>query len=64
MLVVGAGGINFNIFSLVYHFSFSFSLSLAKVSIYTEIVSQRATKPKTIHQQTNVDYYELSGPPA
>ena len=42
------------IFSLVYHFSFSFSLSLGDGPIQTEILSQRAVKPKTTNQPTNL----------
>ena len=35
-----------DIFSLIYHLSFSFSLSLGDGPIQTEILSQRAFKPK------------------
>ena len=42
-----SGGLD--IFSLVYHFS-SFSLSLGDCLILTEILSQRAVKPKTTNQ--------------
>ena len=42
VLAVGAGH-----FSLVYLFSFSLSLSLGDGPILTEILSQRAVKPKT-----------------
>ena len=45
---VGAGGHGF----VVYHFFF-FSLSLGDGPIYTEILSQRAVKPKTTNQPTN-----------
>ena len=52
MLAVGAGGGCLDIFSLIYHFSFlsSFSLSLGDGPIWTEILSQRAVKPKTTNQ--------------
>ena len=46
-LVVGAGGGCLDIFTLIYPFLFSFSLSLG------EILSQRAVKPKTTNQPTN-----------
>ena len=39
-----------DIFILVSHFSFSFSLSLTDGSILTEILSQRAVKIKTTNQ--------------
>ena len=52
-LTVGAGGGCLDIFSLVYHFSFSFPLSLGDGPISTEILSQRAVKPKTINQSIN-----------
>ena len=48
VLSVGAGG-GLDIFSLIYHFS-SFSLSLGDGLIYTEILSQRAVKPKNNQQ--------------
>ena len=48
-LAVGAGGGGLDIFTLVYPFS-SFSLSLGDGSIKTEILSQRAVKPKTTNQ--------------
>ena len=48
-LAVGAGGGCLDIFTLVYPFS-SFSLSLGDGPIYTEILSQRAVKPKTTNQ--------------
>ena len=48
VLAVGAGGGCLDIFSLVYHFSFS--LSVVDGPISTEILSQRAVKPK---QPTN-----------
>ena len=50
-LTVGADGGCLDIFSLVYHFSLiSFSLSLGDGPIKTEILSQRAVKPKTTNQ--------------
>ena len=49
-LVVGAGGVGLDIFTLIYPFS-SFSLSLGDGPISTEKLSQRAVKPKT-NQQT------------
>ena len=51
-LVVGAGGGGLDIFTLIYPFS-SFSLSLGDGPIKTEILSQRAVKPKTINQPSN-----------
>ena len=51
-LAVGAGGGGLDIFTLIYHFSF-FSLSLGDGPIWTEILSQRAVKPKTTNQPTN-----------
>ena len=48
-LAVGAGGGGLDIFTLIYPFS-SFSLSLGDGSIKTEILSQRAVKPKTTNQ--------------
>ena len=51
-LAVGAGGGGLDIFTLIYPFS-SFSLSLGDDPIYTEILSQRAVKPKTTNQPTN-----------
>ena len=51
-LAVGAGGGYLDIFSLVCHFSFS--LSLGDGPIYTEILSQRAVKPKTTNQPTKL----------
>ena len=50
-LAVGAGGGGLDIFTLIYPFS-SFSLSLGDGSIWTEILSQRAVKPKTTNQPT------------
>ena len=44
-LAVGAGGGCLDSVSLVYHFSFFSSLSLADGPIWTEIPSQRAVKP-------------------
>ena len=51
-LAVGAGGGGMDIFTLIYPFS-SFSLSLGDGPIYTEILSQRAVKPKTTNQPTD-----------
>ena len=51
-LAEGAGGGGLGIFTLIYRFSF-FSLSLGDGSILTEILSQRAVKPKTTNQPTN-----------
>ena len=48
-LAVGAGGGGMDIFTLIYPFS-SFSLSLGDGPILTEILSQRAVKPKTTNQ--------------
>ena len=50
-LSVGAGGGGLDIFTLIYPFS-SFSLSLGDGPIQTEILSQRAVKPKTTNQPT------------
>ena len=50
---VGAGGGCLHIFSLVYLFSFV-SLSLGDGPIQTEILSQRAIKPKTTNQPNPV----------
>ena len=49
-LAVGAGGGCLDIFTLIY--PFLSSLSLGDGPIYTEILSQRAVKPKT-NQPTN-----------
>ena len=49
-LAVGAGGGGMDIFTLIYPFSFS----LGDGSIQTEILSQRAVKPKTTNQPTNL----------
>ena len=49
-LAVGAGEGGMDIFTLIYPFS-SFSLSLGDGPIYTEILSQRAVKPKPTNQQ-------------
>ena len=51
VLAVGAGGGCSDIFTLIYPF-FPFSLSLGDGPIWTEILSQRAVKPKT-NQSTN-----------
>ena len=48
-LAVGAGGGGLGIFILIYPFS-SFSLSLGDGPIQTEILSERAVKPKTTNQ--------------
>ena len=53
-LVVGAGGGCLDVFSLIYHFLFSFSHSLGDGPIETEILSQRAVKPKTTNQPTKI----------
>ena len=50
MLVVDVGGGCLDIFSLIHHFSFFFSLSLGDGPIETEILSQRAVKRKTTNQ--------------
>ena len=50
MLVVGVGCDCLDIFFLMPISSFSFSLSLGDGSIYTEILSERVIKPKTINQ--------------
>ena len=49
-LAVGAGGGGLDIFTLIYPLS-SFSLSLGDGPIWTEILSQRAVKPKTTNQK-------------
>ena len=49
-LEVGAGGGCLDIFSLFNHFLSSFSLSQGDGPISTEILSQRAVKPKTTSQ--------------
>ena len=50
-LAVDAGGGCLDIFTLIYHFSFS-PLSLPLFGTETEILSQRAVKPKTTNQPT------------
>ena len=50
-LALGAGGGGLDISTLIYPF-FSFSLSLGYGPIETEILSQRAVKPKTTNQPT------------
>ena len=50
-LAVGAGGGCLDIFILIHPFS-SVSLSLGEGPIQTEILSQRAVKPKTTNQPT------------
>ena len=52
-LAVGAGGRYLDIFSLVCLFSF-LSPSLGDGPIQTKILSQKAVKPKTTNQPTNV----------
>ena len=52
-LAVGAGGGGLEIFTLIYPF-FSFSLSLGDGPIWTEILSQRAVKPKTTNQPKKI----------
>ena len=54
-LAVGVGGGCLDIFSLVCHFSLTFSLSLGDGPIWTEILSQRAVKPKTTNQPTSLN---------
>ena len=49
-LAVGAGGGGLDIFTLIYPFS-SFSLSLGDGPIKTEILSQRAVKPRTTNHR-------------
>ena len=49
-LAVGAGGGYLDIFFSRLLFLFSFSLSLGDDPIWTEILSQRAVKPKTTNQ--------------
>ena len=51
-LAVGAGGGCLDIFSLVYLFSL-LSPSLGDDPILTEILSQKAVKPKTTNQPTS-----------
>ena len=55
-LAVGAGGGCLDFFTL--HYPFIFSLSLGDGPIYTEILSQRAAKPKT-NNQTNQCFITL-----
>ena len=52
VLAVGADGGGLDIFTLIYSFS-HFSLSLGDGPILTEILSQRAVKPKTTNQPTD-----------
>ena len=52
-LAIGAGGGCLNIFCSHLSLLFSFSLSLGDGLIQTEILSQRAVKPKTNNQPTN-----------
>ena len=51
-LAVGADGVVWTFFSLVYHFS-SFSPFSGRRPDLTEILSQRAVKPKASKQATN-----------
>ena len=51
-LAGGAGGGGLDIFTLIHPFP-SFFLSLGDGPMYTEILSQRAVKPKTTNQPTN-----------
>ena len=53
VLAVGAGGGCLDISSVIYHFSFFFFFSLGHDPILSEILSQRAVKPKTTDQPTN-----------
>ena len=46
----------FGHFSSHLHFLYSFSLSLGDGPIWTEILSQRAVKPKTTNQPTSILY--------
>ena len=55
-LVVGAGGGCLKIFTLIYPFLSSFSLSLGDGPIWTEILSQGAVKLKTTNQPTEISY--------
>ena len=57
VLAVGAGGGCLDIFTL---YLFSFSLSLGDGPILTEILSERAVKPKTTSQQTNQPFFYLT----
>ena len=52
-LAVGAGGGLFGLFFSHLSFLFSFSLSLGDGPIKTEILSQRAVKPKPTNQPTS-----------
>ena len=52
MLAVGAGGGCLDIFTLLY--LFSFSVSLGDGLIQAEILPERAVKPKTTNQPTNL----------
>ena len=54
-LVVGAGGVCLDIFTLICPSLSSFSLSLGNGPIWTEILSQRAVKPKTTNQPTKIE---------
>ena len=55
-LAVGTGGGLFGHFYSTLSFLSSFSLSLGDGPIQTEILSQRAVKPKTTNQPTNVRF--------
>ena len=57
-LAEGADGGGLDIFTLIYPFS-SFSLSLGDGPIWTEILSQRAVKPKTTNQLTHTGGHRL-----
>ena len=61
VLSVGAGGGCLDIFFSHLSLLFSFSLSLGDGPILTEILSQRAVKPKTTNQPTN-QIYEKNRP--
>ena len=57
VLAVGAGGVVWTFFS---HLSFLFSFSLSLGPIYTEILPQRAIKPKTTNQPIHPLYLNAS----
>ena len=56
MLAVGAGGGGLDIFFSRLSFLFSFSFSRGDGPIETEILSQRAVKPKTTNQPTEPEF--------
>ena len=62
-LTICAGGGGLDIFTLIYPF-FSFTLSLGDGPIWTEILSQRAVKPKTTNQPTQRGKRVGQGPTA